>query len=65
MIEIRDYSGRTHYVAPSAIAHIQAASASGQWHGIRAYVKLFDGSTIEAGDTADRIVAQMQKGGAA
>lgn len=61
MIEITDYKGLKHYVAPSAIAQISEASASSQWHGIRCYVKLFDGTVIESGDTADRIVAATEK----
>lgn len=55
MIKITDYKGRTHYVAPSAIAKISEAVASSQWHGIRCIVKCFDNSIIEAGDTADQI----------
>ena len=55
MIKITDYKGRTHYVAPSAIAKISEASVSSQWHGIRCIVKCFDGSVIEAGDSADQI----------
>jgi hypothetical protein len=62
VIEIRDYQGKTHFVAPSAIAQITEAAASSQWHGIRAYVKLFDGSSIEAGDSADRIATAMKEG---
>ncbi len=64
MIEIRDYKGISHYVARDAIATVTVAATSSQWHGIRAYVKLFDGSIIESGDTADMILASMQKGGA-
>lgn len=61
MIEIRDYQGRTHYVAPGAIAKISEASTSSQWHGIRCYVQCFDGSVIEAGDTADKIARGLNE----
>lgn len=59
MIKITDYKGRTHYVSPSAIAKISEAGVSSQWHGIRCIVKCFDGSIIEAGDTADEIAAAI------
>lgn len=59
MIKITDYKGRTHFVAADAIAKVSEAGASSQWHGIRCIVKLFDGSVIEAGDTADWIAAAV------
>lgn len=67
MIKITDYKGRTHYVAPSAIAKISEASVSSQWHGIRCIVKCFDDSIIEARDTADQIAEAVAaaKGGTA
>ena len=48
MIKIIDDSGRTHFVAPEAISKVAEAAASSQWHGIRSYVKTFDGETIES-----------------
>ena len=75
MIKITGYNGRTHYVDAAAIAKISEAGVSSQWHGIRCIVKCFDGSVIEAGDSADQIalaiIAQREastacvKGGAA
>ena len=61
MIEIHDYKGDPHYVASSAVAHIARASASSSWHGIRAFVTLFDGTVIESSDGADFLNAQIER----
>lgn len=61
MIRVADINGQTHYLAASAIARVTEAGASSQWHGIRAYVKLFDGTTIEAQETADDIRARVER----
>lgn len=61
IVTITDYQGRSHYLAPEAIARISEAGVSSQWHGIRCVVKCFDGSVIEAGDTADRIAAAIRE----
>ena len=50
---------RTHYVAANGIAAVIEAGASSQWHGIRSFVKLFDGSTLECSETASEIAAQI------
>jgi hypothetical protein len=67
MVKIIDYNGKTHYVAADAVAKISEAGVSSQWHGIRSIVKCFDGTVIEAGDTADVIAKSIiaEKGGAA
>lgn len=61
MIEVTDCSGHRHYLAPAAIASISEAGVSSQWHGIRSYVRMFDGRTIEARDTVDEITARLAK----
>lgn len=53
MIKITDMNGRTHYLAPNAIARIVEAGSN--WHGIRSYVKTFDCKTIEASEDAGAI----------
>ena len=70
MIRVTDRNGLTHLLAPAAIARITEAGASSQWHGIRAYVKTFDGATIETQETAleiglaiDRASRAVQGGG--
>ncbi len=60
MIEITNRDGRTIYLAHSAIAQITEAGTSSQWHGIRSYIKTFDGKIIEAQQSAREIKARMQ-----
>lgn len=59
MIEVIDAYGKRHFLASAAIAEILEAGASSQWHGIMAYIKTFDGRTIEVRETASEIAAQM------
>ena len=49
MIEINTLNGR-QLVAHAAVARIAEAGPSSQWHGIRCYVYLFDGKTLESVD---------------
>ncbi len=55
----------THYVAPDNIARVTEASTNCQWHGIRAIVKLFDGTVLECSETAHDINAAITKAGGA
>lgn len=59
MIRITDHQGQAHYLAPDAIARVSEAPTSSQWHGIKAYVKTFDGETIEALDEAGSIAKMV------
>ena len=43
-----DINGLRHLLHPNAIARIDEPGVSGKWHGIQAYVRLFDKTTIEA-----------------
>jgi hypothetical protein len=64
MIELtsRTSSGTTkHYVSASAIARISEAGTSSQWHGIRAYVTLFDGQKLEVEQQASEINKLIEK----
>jgi hypothetical protein len=61
MIEVNDTYGRRVFLAPSAIAEILEAGASSQWHGIRAYIRTFDGRTIEVRESASEIAAMLRK----
>ena len=61
MIVLNNTYGNKVYLAPSAIAEILEAGASSQWYGIRAYVRTFDGRTIEVRETAAEIVAMLGK----
>ncbi|WP_454691189.1 hypothetical protein [Achromobacter aloeverae] len=58
MIRITNMDGRVHYLAPAAIARIVEAGAN--WHGIRSYVKTFDGKTIEASEDAATLAAAIE-----
>jgi hypothetical protein len=55
LVEVTDINGHRHYLARSAIASISEAGASSAWHGIRAFVKLFDGSVLEVREDARAI----------
>jgi len=61
MIELTLVDGRRKYVAPSAIASVTETGASSQWHGIRAVVKLFDGTSVEVCDSAHEVMRAIQR----
>lgn len=61
MIELNDTYGRKVFLAPSAVAEIVEAGASSQWHGIRAYVRTFDGRTLEVRESATDIARAIRK----
>lgn len=61
MIRITDMDRRAHYLHKDAIARVVEASPN--WHGIRAYVKTFDGGTIEACEDADEILRRIEGDG--
>ncbi|WP_368928675.1 hypothetical protein [Alcaligenes faecalis] len=53
MIQITDMDGRRHYLHHDAIARVTQAGPN--WHRIGAYVRTFDGKTIEAQESAEEI----------
>ena len=59
MINQTDKKGRDHFVAPSAIAHVQEAGTSSQWHGVCAIVHTFDGQVLEVRERAADIARQV------
>jgi hypothetical protein len=61
MIELKDHRGNDRYFAPGAIAEIQEASASSQWHGIHAIVRTFDGQTVEVRNAASEVVRLIRE----
>lgn len=61
MIKITDSRGKVHWLAPTAIAKISEAGESSKWHGTNCYVKTFDGQTIEARDSHEKIAAQVEQ----
>lgn len=61
MIRIQNHRGRYDYVSPDAVASIQEAGTSSQWHGIRSFVKLFDGRLIESSEDAALIAERIDE----
>ena len=61
MIKITNQEGTVTYLHPDAIASITEAGASSQWHGIKCYIKCFDGKTLECRDTAQEVAAMLAK----
>ncbi|MBC3465014.1 hypothetical protein [Pseudomonas sp. RW10S2] len=59
MINLTDNKGRDHFVAPSAIARVQEAGTSSQWHGVCAIVHTFDGHVLEVRERAADIAGQV------
>lgn len=59
MIEVNDTYGRKVFLAPSAVAEVIEAAASSQWHGIKAYIRTFDGRTIEVRESASEIARML------
>ena len=59
MIKLTTPEGRTVYLSPKAIAYVQEAGASSHWHGIRSYIKCFDGKTIDCEETAEQVNAAI------
>lgn len=59
MITLTDINRRKIYLAPSAIARVQEASTSSQWHGVCAIVHTFDGQVLEVRERAADIAQQL------
>lgn len=58
MITLTDINRRQHYLAPTAIARVQEAGTSSQWHGVCAIVQMFDGQVLEVRERAADIAQQ-------
>lgn len=59
MIELTDINGHTHYIAADNICRVTEAGVSSQWHGVRSYVKLFDGATVECQQDAKTVATRV------
>lgn len=59
MITLTDINRRQHYLAPRAIARVQEAGISSQWHGVCAIVHTFDGQVLEVRERAADIASQV------
>lgn len=61
MITLTDINRRQHYLAPTAIARVQEAGTSSQWHGVCAIVHTFDSQVLEVRERAGDIVRQIKE----
>lgn len=61
MIELSDPRGHVLYLAPAAIAQVGEAGASARWHGIMAWVRTFDGRTLEVRENAALIAQRVRE----
>ena len=61
MIRITDMNQKAHCLHPDAIARVVEAGPN--WYGIQAYVKTFDGKTIEACESAEEISRRIEGDG--
>lgn len=59
MITLTDINRRQNYLAPRAIARVQEAGTSSQWHGICAVVHTLDGQVLEVCERAADIASQV------
>ena len=62
MITATDTKGQKHHLALAAIAKVSEASLSSRWHGIRSYIKTFDGDELGVREDAQQILAQIEAG---
>jgi uncharacterized protein YlzI (FlbEa/FlbD family) len=60
MIKLTDINGRTHAIHPDAIARLVEPGTSGKWHGIKCYVRTFDGDTIEVRESVSEIMRTLE-----
>lgn len=59
MITLTDINRRQHYLATTAIARVQEAGTSSQWHGVCSIVHTFDGQVLEVRERAVEIARQV------
>lgn len=59
MITLTDSNGLKRYLAADAIARVEEACTSSQWHGICAIVRTLDGQVLEVRERAADIAQQL------
>lgn len=59
MIRVTDIYGRQHLLHKDAISQVSQPRDAAAWHGVRAFVRLFNGDVIEARESPDQIAAQI------
>lgn len=60
MLKLTDINGTTRYVAAENVARIDQAGASSQWHGIKSFVRTYDGCVIECQQDADAVARMVE-----
>lgn len=61
MITVTDTKGQKHRLALDAIARVTEASLASRWHGIRTYIKTFDGAELSVVEDHDQIAEQIEE----
>lgn len=61
MITLTCVDGRKLYLEAKSIAEVLEASTSSQWHGIRSYVKTFEGRIFEVRERSEDIVREWRR----
>ena len=59
MIKVIDINHRAHLFNIAVVSQVIEAGNSGKWHGINCYVKLLDGTTIEARESVDQVLQML------
>jgi len=59
MITVTDTKGQKHRLALEAIALVSEASLASRWHGIRAYIKTFDGAELAVREDPEWIAVEV------
>ncbi len=61
MITVTDSKGQKHRLALEAIAKVSEASLASRWHGIRTYIKTFDGAELAVLEDPEQIEKQIDE----
>ena len=61
MIELDTEDGKKLYLAYNAISEVIEANTSSQWHGIKSYVKIFNGKTYGVSNTCSEIAKKVRE----
>lgn len=61
MITVTDTNKQKHHLALEAIARVSEASLASRWHGVRTYIKTFDGAELMVLEDHEQIAAQIEE----
>ena len=59
MIKVYLYRNGSALLNPAEISNIKAAGASSGWHGIRSFIKMTTGETLECLDSVEEIERKL------